>query len=103
MRLPSHRRAACAPVKARHWRGQRRRTKLEDAKFTTGAARADQFMPIWMQIALGLILGVGIIVGVFWLTFRRVPERRSDGGLAQHDAANYASFIERDVNGDQHH
>jgi nitrate reductase gamma subunit len=55
-----------------------------------------------MQIALGLILGMAIIAGAFWFTFRRVPERRSDGGLVQHDAANYASYVERDVNGDQH-
>ena len=36
-------------------------------------------------------LGVGLIAGVFWFAFARMPERRSDGGLTQHDATYYTS------------
>jgi nitrate reductase gamma subunit len=48
-------------------------------------------MTTWLEVAFGAIVGVLVIVGVFWFTFRRMPERRSDGGLTQHDAAFYSS------------
>jgi hypothetical protein len=41
-----------------------------------------------------------MVGGVFWFAFGRAPRRRSDGGLTQHEAGNYASFLTRD-GGDQ--
>jgi len=48
-------------------------------------------MADFLEMALGGVLGVGLIVGVFWFAFARMPERRSDGGLTQHDATYYTS------------
>ena len=39
----------------------------------------------------GGIFGVAILGGAFWFALGRTPERRSDGGLIQHDAAYYTS------------
>jgi hypothetical protein len=43
-------------------------------------------MPVWLEVALGMIIGLSLIGGVFWFTFARVPERRSDGGTTNRDA-----------------
>ncbi|QGM45592.1 hypothetical protein [Methylocystis heyeri] len=40
---------------------------------------------------MGAFLGLFIVGGVLWFVFWRTPERRSDGGLTQHDASYYAS------------
>jgi len=48
-------------------------------------------MSTWFEVALGGISGLAIVGGVFWFAFGRMPERRSDGGLTQHDAGNYTS------------
>jgi hypothetical protein len=58
-------------------------------------------MPVWFDVAIGVICGFSVVGGVFWFAFARVPERRSDGGLTKHDAANYASSLTRDDGGDQ--
>ena len=58
-------------------------------------------MPAWLDVAIGVISGLGVVGGVFWFAFARAPERRSDGGLTKHDAADYASFLTRDDGGDQ--
>jgi nitrate reductase gamma subunit len=43
------------------------------------------------EMLAGGILGLVLIAGVFWFAFGRMPERRSDTGLTQHDAVNYFS------------
>ena len=48
-------------------------------------------MSIWFEVAGAVILGLAIVGSVFWFAFRRAPERRSDGGLTQHDATYYSS------------
>lgn len=45
----------------------------------------------WLGSTLGAVLGLALVGGVFWFVFRRPPERRSDGGLTQGEASNYAS------------
>jgi hypothetical protein len=45
----------------------------------------------WLEMCLGAGLGLLVVGGVFGFTFRRMPERRSDGGLNQHDASYYES------------
>jgi hypothetical protein len=40
----------------------------------------------WLEVALGAICGLGLVGGVFWFTFVRVPPRRDDGGIADRDA-----------------
>ena len=46
-------------------------------------------MPVWLDVSIGVICGLGLLAVVFWLVFARVPSRRSDGGLTQHDAGYY--------------
>ncbi len=48
-------------------------------------------MSQWLEMCLGAGLGLLVVGGVFGFTFRRMPERRSDGGLNQHDASYYES------------
>ena len=58
-------------------------------------------MPVWLDVALGVICGLCMVGGVFWFAFARAPERRSDEGLTKHDASNDASFLTRGDGGDQ--
>ena len=44
-----------------------------------------------LKAILAGIVGLALIGGVFWLTFRNPPARRSDGGLTQHDASKLGS------------
>ena len=46
---------------------------------------------MWLHAAVGFALGVALICGVFWLAFRRAPERREDGGLKLDGNAHYTS------------
>jgi hypothetical protein len=48
-------------------------------------------MSEWLEMALGVVLGVGLVAGVIGFAFARMPERRSDGGLTQHEATYYTS------------
>ena len=43
-------------------------------------------MPTWLEVTIGTICGLGLVGGVFWFTFVRVPERRSDGVITNRDA-----------------
>jgi hypothetical protein len=45
----------------------------------------------WPEMGLGVVLGLLVVGSLFGFTFRRMPERRSDGGLTQHDASYYTS------------
>jgi hypothetical protein len=56
-------------------------------------------VPVWIEVAAGVISGLVIVGAIFWYTFGRMPERRSDAGLIQHEAAHYASGDD----GDDHH
>jgi hypothetical protein len=51
---------------------------------------------MWLPTAVGIVLGAVLVGGVFWIAFRRVPERREDGGLTSRDAEYY---IQNDSNG----
>jgi hypothetical protein len=46
-------------------------------------------MPTWLDVGVGAVIGLVLLAAVFWFVFARAPGRRSDGGLTQHDAANY--------------
>jgi hypothetical protein len=46
-------------------------------------------MPVWLDIRIGVVGGLGLLTFVFWFAFARMPSRRSDGGLTQHDAGQY--------------
>ncbi len=37
-------------------------------------------IPVWLEVTAGLIIGLGLIGGVFWFTFAPMPERRDDSG-----------------------
>ena len=43
-------------------------------------------MPTWLEVTIGTICGLGLVGGVFWFTFVRIPERRSGGGITNRDA-----------------
>jgi hypothetical protein len=51
---------------------------------------------MWLQAAAGIVLGAILVGGAFWFAFRRVPERREDGGLTSRDASYY---MQNDWNG----
>jgi hypothetical protein len=53
-------------------------------------------MSVWVEVAAGVILGLFVVGAALWHTFGRMPERRSDGGLVQHDAAYYTSDDDSD-------
>ena len=46
-------------------------------------------MPDWLRIALAIAAGLVLLAVLGWFAFGGLPRRRSDGGLTQHDAANY--------------
>jgi hypothetical protein len=46
-------------------------------------------IPSLLNVTLGVIGGLGLLAAVFWFAFARMPSRRSDRGLTQHEATNY--------------
>jgi len=48
-------------------------------------------MPDWLQAVLAGLFGLGLIGGVFWFAFRRIPEKRSDAPSVSYDATDFSS------------
>jgi hypothetical protein len=58
-------------------------------------------MPVWLDVSIGVVGGLGSLAVVFWFVFTRMPSRRSDGGLTQHDAGQYWNADRPPDGGDQ--
>ena len=42
-------------------------------------------IPTWIEAATGAVFALGVLAGVFWFTFARMPERRIHGEATNRD------------------